>query len=79
LILKAENAAHVQRALQGQSTSKTSLWSSMGKPGDLGDRLGDKISVGLDQRLEIRRICWPDLWNCCVLSPFVPFLDAIVL
>jgi len=41
------------------------LWSSMGKPGDVGDHLGDKISDGSDQGLEIRRICQLDLWDCC--------------
>jgi len=55
------------------------LWSSVGKPRDLGDCLGDKISDESDQGPEIRRICWPDLWDCCVLSLFVLFLDAIVL
>jgi len=74
LILKVENATCVQRALQGQSTSRMSLWSSVGKPGDLGDHLGNKISADSDQGLEIRRICWLDLWDCCVLSPFIPFL-----
>jgi len=55
------------------------LWSSMGKPGDLGDHPGDKISDGSDQGPEIRRICQPDLWDCCVLSPFILILDAIIL
>jgi len=49
------------------------LWSSMGKPGDLGDHPGDKISDRSDQGPEIRRICQLDLWDCCVLSPSVLF------
>jgi len=50
------------------------LWSSMGKPGDLGDHPGDKIRADSDQGPEIRRICQLDLWDCCVLSPFILFL-----
>jgi len=45
----------------------------VGKPGDLGDHPGDKISIDSDQGLEIRRIYQPDLWDCCVLFPFVLF------
>ena len=36
---------HLWRDLQGQSTSRMPLWSSMGKSGDLGDHLGDKIKA----------------------------------
>jgi len=51
----------------------------MGKPGDLGDHPADKISVSSDQGPEIRRICWPDLWDCYVLPLLGLLLDAIVL
>src|SRR5712672_4723717 len=36
---------HLWRALQGQSTLRSSLWSSVGKSGDLGDHPGNKIKA----------------------------------
>src|SRR5712675_3059326 len=51
----AENTAH---ALEGPCVDRVPrgvpLWSGVGKPGDLGDRPADKISVCLDQGPEIR-------------------------
>ena len=51
------------------------LWSGVGKPGDLGDRPADKISVHSDQGPEIRRICWPDHWTSLLL----PLLDCFLM
>jgi len=55
------------------------LWSSVGKPGDLGDRPADKISVRSDQGLEIEGICRLDHWNSLLLLLMDCFLDAILL
>jgi len=50
--------------------SGTSVLDAMGKPGDLGDCPGDKISVDSDQGLEIWEICWPDLLGLLCTFPF---------
>src|SRR5712672_3268512 len=56
-----------------------SLWSGVGKPGDLRDHPADKISARSDQGPEIRRICQPDHRDCCVPPIYGLFLDAILL
>jgi len=57
-IVGTKNAENTARALEGPCVDRVPrgvlLWSSVGKPGDLGDRPADKISVCLDQGLEIR-------------------------
>jgi len=65
-----KNAENTTRALEGPCVDRVPqgvpLWSGMGKPGDLGDRPADKISARLDQGPEVRGICQPDHWDCCV-------------
>src|SRR5712671_2942848 len=73
-----KNAENTTRALEGPCVDRVPqgvpLWSSVGKPGDLGDRPADKISVRSDQGPEIRRICWPDHRDYCIASIYGLFL-----